>query len=320
MEPRDISRMHDQICATVQASPYGKKLVDIISHQFGPRPTGSEAMKKASEFTANVLRRIGAKNTHTDDVPVFTWRQGPSHVELISPELRMYDSVQHVHTTSTNIEATLLDAGNCSDEQFDKLGDKIKGAILLMHGERICGHKHIPITKYISNAYKRGALAVLVRNMYPGTGPAVGLASRTEDMPIPVLGLSAEDADELASFVESAEPRVKIETTGQSYRTNCVNLIGEMGPADASGEVIILSAHLDSYDISPGAFDNLTGVATLIEMARALAPMQETFERTLRLILFTGEEYDFQGSRTYVEKHKEQLDRIRFVDPFREAA
>ncbi|MCK4783908.1 MAG: M20/M25/M40 family metallo-hydrolase [Desulfobacteraceae bacterium] len=307
------SEMDDQICAAIQASPYGKKLVDIMSHQFGPRPTGSEAMKKASEFTANVFRRIGAKNTHTEDVPVFTWRQGPSQVELISPELRIYDSVQHVHTTSANIEAALLDAGSGSDEQFDKLGDKIKGAIVLMHGALISGQKHMPISKYVSDACKKGALAVLVRNMYPGTGPAVGLAGRSKDMAIPVLGLATKDADELAAFAKSAEPRVRIETTGKSYRTNCANLIAEMGPVDAAGEVIILSAHLDSHDISPGAFDNLTGVATLIEIARALAPMQETFKRTLRLILFTGEEYDFQGSRTYVEKHKEQLDRIRFV-------
>ena len=312
-EPDSISKLDSQICAAVQTSPYGKRLVDIISHQFGPRPTGSEAMKKACEFIAKDFNRIGARDIHTEDVPVFTWQHGPSQVELISPQSRIYDSVQHVHSTSANLEAALLDAGSGSQEQPDKLGDKIKGAILLIRGHPISGQKHVPFSKVISNVCDQGASAVLVRNMYPGTGPAIELAGCSEDVAIPVLGLSSEDADELSSLVKSAKPRLRIETTGQSYRTNCANLVAEIGPADTAGEIVVLSAHLDSFAISPGAFDNLTGVVTLIEIARALAPLQDKFKRTLRLIIFTGEEYIFQGSKAYVEKHRELLDRIRFV-------
>lgn len=313
MEPSDINELDSQICAAVEASPYGKKLLDIISHQFGARPTGSETMKKACEFIAKDFSRIGARDIHTEEVPVFAWQHGPSQVELIDPESRIYDSVQHIHSTSANIEGVLLDAGSASEEQLNKLGDKIKGAILLICGHQISGEKHVPFSKLISNACDRGASAILVRNMYPGTGPAIELAGGKEDIGIPVLGLSSEDADELSSFVKSAKPRVRIETTGKSYRTNCVNLVAELGTGDADGEVVVLSAHLDTFDINPGAFDNLTGVVTLIEIARALAPLQAKFKRTLRLIIFTGEEHSFQGSKAYVENHKEQLDRIRFV-------
>ena len=86
-----------------------------------------------------------------------------------------------------------------------------------------------------------------------------------------------------------------------------------MGPSSRPDEEIVLSAHLDSQNGMIGACDNLTGVATLLEIARALAPFQSQFRRTLRVVAFTGEELMFMGSRSYVEQHRHQLDRVRFV-------
>lgn len=104
-----------------------------------------------------------------------------------------------------------------------------------------------------------------------------------------------------------------METAGKSYRTKCLNLLGELGPGRVGNEVIVLSAHVDTHFGNPGALDNLTGVVTLMEIARALAPFRRKFTRTLRLILFTAEEYIFVGSRAYVRDNPEQLDRIQFV-------
>jgi Zn-dependent M28 family amino/carboxypeptidase len=82
---------------------------------------------------------------------------------------------------------------------------------------------------------------------------------------------------------------------------------------DEDAEVIILSAHLDTFHVNPGSFDNLTGVVTLLEIARALVPFQARFVRRLRLVIYTGEEYGFLGSRAYIAQHSQELDRIPLV-------
>ena len=238
MELCDINKLNSQICTAVQSSPYGKRLVQTISDRFGPRAPGSKAIRDACEFIAQELKVIGAKNIHTEDVPVLAWRQGNCAVELLSPRSAVYDSFQHVHSASVCLEAPLLDGGTGSEEQLDRFDEKIKGAVLLVCGSQVSGQKYIPFRKVLLNARDRGAAAVLVRNMYPGTGPLVELAGILEDIDIGVVGLSSEDADELASFAKSTEPVVRIETISSSFQTDCINLIAEMGPANDVSDVI----------------------------------------------------------------------------------
>lgn len=91
----------------------------------------------------------------------------------------------------------------------------------------------------------------------------------------------------------------------------CANLVAELGGSHE--EIIVLGAHCDTFYLNPGALDNLTGVLTLVETVRALAPLERDFKRKLRILIYTGEEYGFWGSRAYVEAHREELDRHRFV-------
>jgi len=312
MRRTDLNRLDREICGCVWTSPYAKELMEVISYEFGPRPAGSKAMKKTAEFLGKVLTKLGARDVHTEQVPVFAWRCGASHVELLAPHRRSYENIQYVHSGSGTISAVLVDGGSGGNEDLDRLGKRLKGAIVLISGHPIAGGKHVPFPKSILNISDRGAAGILVRNVYEGIGPAIEVACTTQDIPIPVLGVSYEDGHELASFAHRGRAKVRIQAGGRSYRTSCVNLVAELGPRRAE-DVIVLSAHLDSHHVSPGAFDNLTGVVTLIEIVRALAAMRLLFKRTLRVILFTGEEYMFQGSKGYVKSNMNGLDRIRFV-------
>lgn len=313
MKRSEIARLDREICGTVWTSPHTQRLMDALSYDIGPRPAGSKAFREAARLVGDVLRRIGASDVHTEPVPVFAWRDAPSRLELLAPHRRVYECIQHVHTASAKITAPLLDGGAASEEQLDRLGHRVRGKILLVHGRETSVGKFVPLQQRLRNVLERGAVGVIVRNRYPGVGPGIERIGISDDFAIPVLGVSCEDGRELASFVRRSRPRVRAEAAGKSTPARCRNLVADLGPTRPVDEVIVLSAHLDSFHLAPGSFDNLSGVVTLIEIARAIAPLRSKFKRRLRLIAFTGEEYGFIGSKSYVRRHAKDLDRVRFI-------
>src|SRR5207237_980555 len=98
---------------------------------------------------------------------------------------------------------------------------------------------------------------------------------------------------------------------GRGLPGACRNVVADFGPLRSMDEMIVMTAHLDVYASSVGALDNTTGVVTALEICRAIAPFQERFNRRLRLVLFTGEEIGFLGSRDYVKRHASKLDSVR---------
>ncbi len=317
-EPNDMRRserakMDREICATVWTSPHAQTLMDALSYDIGPRPPGSKAMREAQRLLADVLRKLGARNIHREPVPVLGWRPVPAKLELMTPYRRVYESIQHVHSASGSFTAPLIEGGGISDETLDRLGCRVRGAVLLARGHEVSGDKYLPLFARVRKALERGALGVIARNMYPGVGPAIELMGVSQQMPIAVLGVSHEQGFELASLIRRSRARVRIDTAGKSYDTRCSNLVADIGPSRTTSEMIILSAHLDSFYSAPGSFDNLSGVVTLVEIARALAPARSKFRRTFRLVAFTGEEYGFAGSKSYVRRHANELDSLRFI-------
>jgi hypothetical protein len=88
------------------------------------------------------------------------------------------------------------------------------------------------------------------------------------------------------------------------------NTVGEIRGREKPDEIIVVGAHLDSWDLGQGTLDNGTGSMVVLETARVLMQCGTVPRRTIRFILFTGEEQGLHGSRAYVEQHKEELPRI----------
>ncbi len=298
------SEIDARICATVWTSRGAQELMELFSYEIGPRPPGSEAMKRGSRAVQDLLASMGAMNSHTEPVSVLAWNPGPVRLESISPRHRAYECVQHVHSAAAQLTAPLVESSS---------EDGLPGAVALLRGHESSGSRFIPMQMRVEELHRRGAIGVLVRNLVPGTGPAIELMGIDKDVPIPVLGVSWEDAGELSALARGGNATVRLEAGGASVPAGCVNTIADLGPDSADAEIVILSAHMDTFHVNAGSFDNLTGVVTLLEIARALAPLQRGFVRRLRLIVYTGEEYGFIGSRAYVAAHSAELDRIRFV-------
>jgi len=110
----------------------------------------------------------------------------------------------------------------------------------------------------------------------------------------------------------SAPTRIEIEITNKLIPGPLAvyNTVGEIKGNDKPDEFVILGAHLDSWDLAQGTTDNGTGSVVVLEAARILARSGIQPKRTIRFVLFTGEEQGLHGSRAYVQKHKDELPRI----------
>lgn len=306
----DLDSAAVEIARLIEASPHAERLMNVLCDDVGPRPAGSPAIRLAQEILAREWARLGATAIRREEVPVLFWRHGEAVAETVSPFHRLYRGEQCLNTGSGAVEGRLLNAGKGSEAEVSALGETASGAVLLVKGHEISGGKFEPLQKRLAIAQEAGAAAVLLVSAHPEL-PSVEVVS--PELAIPVVAISGKDAQELARVCDGREACLRVKTSGKATSATCANLVGEMAPDHAARDVIILSAHLDSHYLSSGAFDNLTGVVTLTEIARSLAPFRNHFRRVLRLIAFTAEELGLPGSKEYVRAHAHELNRIRFV-------
>src|SRR6185295_12315510 len=134
--------------------------------------------------------------------------------------------------------------------------------------------------------------------------------------PLPKLVVAHEDYAQMARLIENGmTPRFEAAITN-TLGTKSVqqwNTVAEIRGSEKPGEVVILGAHLDSWDLGTGTTDNGTGSMVVLEAARAIAQSGLKPKRTIRFILFSGEEQGLLGSRAYAESHAATADSIQAV-------
>src|SRR5262249_34143912 len=130
--------------------------------------------------------------------------------------------------------------------------------------------------------------------------------------PIPSAFITGEGYRLLFRLIQHGPVQVEIEMSNKfsDDKVEVYNTVAEIRGTEKPEEVVILGAHLDSWDLGTGATDNGTGSAAVLEAARALAKLNLKPKRTIRFVLFTGEEQGLVGSKMYVQAHKNDLDKI----------
>ena len=130
--------------------------------------------------------------------------------------------------------------------------------------------------------------------------------------PVPSAVIAREDALRIGRLLES-ESTVSIQVSIPSEIGGPVpgaNVVAEIRGSERPQEVVILGAHLDTWDLGTGCLDNGVNVAVVIEAARAIAASGKRPKRTIRFVLFDGEESGLFGSRAYVRRHRDELDSV----------
>jgi Zn-dependent M28 family amino/carboxypeptidase len=172
----------------------------------------------------------------------------------------------------------------------------------------------------ITTAIKGGAAAILWTGarerllLYRHTNSLLGAVDK-----IPQAVVAREDALRLARLVAANPGKIRVKLSMPNQISGPIeqeNVIGEIRGYEKPDEIVILAAHLDSWELGTGALDNGCNAALVIEAARAIKAIGVLPKRTIRFVLFSGEEQGTVGSYAYVKAHASELDKTRAVIVF----
>ena len=299
-----------------------------LTDEVGGRVTGSPEMAKAVDWAVTAFRAEGV-DVHTEKYTLpLTWSEGQTRLELLGPvqfPVRLVAVGWSPPTPPDGIEASLVDIGYGSEADFARAGGTVKGAILLAYTDlgstwADLFNEYTQPPTVIERAVKGGAAAILwmgarermLLYRHTNTGDA-----SLEHLPQAVV--AREDAMRLARTIAANPGKVRVRfhmpnKIGPAVQQE--NVVGEIRGYEKPEEAVILGAHLDSWDLGTGALDNGCNAALVIEAARAIKATGLVPRRTIRFVLFSGEEQGMYGSWQYALAHRAELDKIRGVVVF----
>jgi carboxypeptidase Q len=296
-----------------------RRLTDAI----GGRVTGSPEMAKAVDWAIAAFR-AGGVEVHTESYTLpHTWSEGGTRLDVLGTRSFPVSLVSvglSPATPAGGIEAPLVFVGTGTQEEFARAGAALKGAILLVHTEvsytwaDLFREYDVP-PPIIERAVKAGVAAILWTGererklLYRHTNSPDG---RLEALPQAIL--AREDGLRLERTATAYPGKVRVKLTMPNQIGGPVeqqNVIGEIHGYEKPDEIVVLGAHLDSWELGTGALDNGCNAALVIEAARALKASGLLPRRTIRFILFSGEEQGLLGSWAYVRTHRAEMDKYR---------
>jgi hypothetical protein len=294
-----------------------------LTDEIGGRVTGTPQMAKAIEWGVAAFHAAGI-DVHREKytLPV-TWSEGETRLELLGPvkfPVRLMSEGWSPATPAGGIESTVVDIGYGNEDDLARAGGSIKGAIVLVHSDigstwADLFNEYLRPPLIIDRAVKDGAAAILwigARErllLYRHTNSLVGEVDK-----IPQAVLAREDGMRLARTVAAYSGKVRVRLAMPNKIGGPVeqeNVVGEIRGYEKPDEAVILGAHLDSWELGTGALDNGCNAALVIEAARAIKATGLLPRRTVRFVLFSGEEQGTVGSFEYVRAHRAELDKIR---------
>ena len=287
--------------------------VTSLVTEVGPRSAGSSGDAAAVRWALNKLGSLGFSQVRSQDVLVPRWVRGHAEVTLAGPNAQSLVAVAlggSVGTSDEGVEAQVLEVASL--DALNALPATTVGGKIVFINQRMertrdgagYGATVRNRAEGPSAAGHLGAAALLIRSV--GTsdqrhGHTGSLNYRVDAPRIPALALSNPDADQLARWLKPGKPvRVRVKSTARELPSSwSANVIGEIPGSERPNEVVLLGAHLDSWDLGQGAIDDGAGVAIVVEAARLIGRLERKPARTVRVVLFVNEEFGLSGAREY---------------------
>jgi len=307
--------------ASVDTTAY--QLIDSLTTEVGPRPAGSPGDKAAVEWALREMKRLGFANVHTVDVWVPHWVRGEAEFSVLAPYPQTMPTLALGGSVGTDSEGLEADAVMVKDlEALAALPTSaVKGKIVFFsnrmdrtrdgsgYGKAVAIRAAGP-----SKASEAGAIGVVIRSISTSDArfPHTGTTRYTNTAPrIPALAISNPDADALVRQFGSGKPvRLRMRSTSRDLPPMpSANVVGEIPGTDLANEIVILGAHLDSWDPGVGALDDGAGVAIMMGVANLIGSLDIKPRRTIRVVLFANEEFGTSGSLGYLATQEADIER-----------
>jgi hypothetical protein len=317
-ELRQAAELRD---AAVQGTD-AYELVRSLTVHVGPRPAGSAGDKAAVAWALAMLRQLGFANVRAERVLVPHWDRGEADGWIEGPARRPVALLAlggSVGTPEGGVDAAVVRA--TSLQALDAMdAAAVAGKIVFLD---VAMERTKDITGYANavpargagwaSASRKGAVALLLRSIGTDHNRLAHTGAMRPDEKarhIPAAALSNPDADVLAALLAEGEVRFHLRLTARELPPEeSANVIGEVVGSEKPEEIVLLGAHLDSWDPGTGAIDDGAGVAVVTETARRLAALPKHPRRTVRVVLFANEEFGLSGAHEYAEAHAAEIAR-----------
>jgi hypothetical protein len=341
-----------QLLAEVRERSEAVANLEYISDSIGPRLTGSPQLKQANEWTAEVMKKYGLVNVHLEPWTIaHSWTRGTATARIVAPAEHPLTiaSAGWAPGTPGPVRGPVVFFDAKTKDDFAKYRGKLKGAIVITGEPQPLSPPRpedaaaeyvrpmqappppagqppapspfaalIELGRARNEFFKTEGVAVVLRdsNKPHALLNMTGVGGEKFDIgPIPNAFITGEGYRMIWRLLKHGAVTVEINMSN-SFSDKVVevyNTVGEIRGSEKPDEVVILGAHLDSWDLGTGSTDNGTGSAAVLEAARALAKSGLKPKRTIRFVLFSGEEEGLVGSAKYVDAHKTDLDKISAV-------
>jgi len=306
-----------RLIQAAMSDTFGWSRLATLVDRFGHRLSGSAALEATIDWSLAEMRRDGLQNVRGEPVMVPHWVRGAESAELLLPRqvpLHMIGLGGSVGTPAGGITADVIVVG--SEEELRARGADARGKIVLFD---------VPFTTYGETvrwrslgalaAAKAGAVASLIRSVssFSMQNPHTGSIryNDTTVVRLPAAAISTEDAMMLHRMQNRGERiRVRLSMGAQTLPdVPSRNVVAEIVGRERPDEVVVISGHLDSWDVGTGAMDDAGGSVAAWEAVRLMQRLGLRPRRTVRVVMWTNEENGTRGGQTYRDAHRAQLDK-----------
>ena len=311
-------------------SDYAYRRLAHLSNNIGARLSGSAQAQQAVEYVAAELRKLGLE-VQLEKVMVPHWVRGAETADLTEFPGMAPGTTQKVVLTALGGSVATPNDGVTAEvvvvnnfEELQALGrERVAGKIVLFNAKfdqrladnGFAGPAYGQAVVYrgigASAAARLGAVAALNRSAGGADFrlPHTGALRYADDAPkIPAASIATEDADLLAHLTSEGKVRMHLVLTPQTLPDAVsYNVIADLKGSEHPEQIVIVSGHLDSWDLGRGAIDDGAGVVMAMQTAQLLKQLRLRPKRTLRIIAWMNEENGLMGGRTYFNNHKTDI-------------
>ena len=302
--------------------------VSELTTRIGPRPAGSANEHQAAQWAVDKLKALGFENVHVETFPLTAWVRGTEHAEIIAPNTQPLAIAALGESPATPAEGLVGEVVIFPTLEDLKAAPKgsLTGKIAMVDRRMVrtqdgLGYVQVGPGRFYGagEAAERGAIGYLFRSAgtdnhrLPHTGSVRFVDGR---VPIPAFALSIPDADQIDRLAALGEKvKVRMFSTASYVRdAQSQNVIADVRGKEHPQQVVMLGAHLDSWDQGTGAIDDAAGTAIITGAAKLIRDLPQKPKCTVRIVLFGSEEVGqpvapFQafGGHSYVNNHKAEL-------------
>ncbi|HZS72135.1 MAG TPA: M28 family peptidase [Candidatus Acidoferrum sp.] len=311
-----------KIAGEAQMNSRAFEFLRELTDDVGARVTGSSGDHQAEEWGLAKMKAIGLENVHLEKYTIWKgWTRGSAQAELLSPTRHKLHVDAMGWTGSTpagGVEGDIVAVNLFDIDNEIKNISRLKGKIALVVTK---GKPNGPFMQlfvhfgdFLRAAGNSGVIAVIGGQ---GGGKSsgmnlthTGILGFNADFSVPVVSMTAEDQSQLERYLDrgvTPRARFNVQNTFTNGPVETANVVGEIRGRENPEQVLVVGGHLDSWDLAEGATDNGSGTATTLGAADSIMRSGQRPRRTIRFVLFTGEEEGLDGSFAYVKQHQAEM-------------